>query len=177
MKILIFNLGICDAASKNSSRLKCRLCGGMRGIMTKDVLISIAGLQFEAEAEDAVEVISRGEYYKKNGKHYLVYDELSEEEQAVSKCLLKISEQKVELTKKGSTNVHILFEEGKANMTYYNTPYGDLMLGITTHKIRIKEEEQLLELSLQYAIDMNYQHVSECELSVRVEPVDRVPKE
>ena len=62
-------------------------------------------------------------------------------------------------------------------MTYYNTPYGDLMLGITTHKIRIKEEEQLLELSLQYAIDMNYQHVSECELSVRVEPVDRVPKE
>ena len=28
-------------------------------------------------------------------------------------------------------------------MTYYNTPYGDLMLGITTHKIRIKEEEQL----------------------------------
>mgnify|MGYP002510927723 CR=1 FL=1 len=62
-------------------------------------------------------------------------------------------------------------------MTYYNTPYGDLMLGITTHKIKIKEEEKLLELSLQYAIDINYQHASECELSVRVEPVEHAPEE
>ena len=139
--------------------------------MTKDVLITVSGLQFEAETEEAVEVISRGEYYCKNGKHYLIYDELSEEEQAVSKCMLKISDRVVELTKKGSINVHILFEEGRTNMTYYSTPYGDLMLGITTHGIEVKEGGQLLTLKLRYVLAMNYQHVSECELRVRVEPL------
>ena len=61
MKILIFNLGICGVTSKNYSRLQCRLCGGMRGIMTEDVMIRIAGRQFDPEAEDAVEVISCGQ--------------------------------------------------------------------------------------------------------------------
>ncbi len=139
--------------------------------MTKDVLITVSGLQFETETEEAVEVISRGEYYCKNGKHYLIYDELSEEEQAVSKCMLKISEHVVELTKKGNINVHILFEKDRMNMTYYNTPYGDLMLGITTRGIELEESGQLLVLKLKYMLAMNYQHVSECELSVRVEPL------
>lgn len=139
--------------------------------MTKDVLITVSGLQFESETEDAVEVISRGEYYFRNGKHYLIYDELSEEEQAVSKCVLKISENIVELTKKGSINVHILFEEEKTNMTYYNTPYGDLMLGITTRGMELTETENRIELRLAYMLVMNYQHVSECELRVCVEPL------
>ena len=44
--------------------------------MTKDVLIAIKGLQFE-EAEDAeeIEVIQRGQYFQRNGAHYLMYEE------------------------------------------------------------------------------------------------------
>ena len=39
--------------------------------MTKDVLLSISGLQFAAQDEEdvePVEVITAGDYYKKNGK-------------------------------------------------------------------------------------------------------------
>ena len=44
--------------------------------MTKDVLLSISGLQFAARDEEDVEpieVITAGDYYKKNGKHYILY--------------------------------------------------------------------------------------------------------
>ena len=48
--------------------------------MTKDVLISISGLQFaEGENSEPVEVITSGSYYKKNGKHYILYDEVAED--------------------------------------------------------------------------------------------------
>ena len=40
--------------------------------MTKDVLISISGLQFAGgENSEPVEVITSGSYYKKNGRHYI----------------------------------------------------------------------------------------------------------
>ena len=47
--------------------------------MTKEVLVKISGLQFAGEAEnEPVEVITTGDYYKRNGKHYILYDEIME---------------------------------------------------------------------------------------------------
>ena len=44
--------------------------------MTKDILVSISGLQVSPEMEsDTVEVISPGEYYYRNDKHFVVYEE------------------------------------------------------------------------------------------------------
>lgn len=140
--------------------------------MTKNVIISITGLQFEAEADEAIEVVSRGEYHFQNGKHFLTYEELVEEENEVSRCIMKISGKAVELTKRGASNVHMLFEKGNTNMTYYNTPYGELLLTITTRDIQVTEQENKLSLLLHYNLDMNYQHISECELRVEVESVE-----
>ena len=47
--------------------------------MTKDVIVSISGLQMPAEGEaEPVEVITVGDYYQKNGKHYVLYEEVNE---------------------------------------------------------------------------------------------------
>ncbi len=139
--------------------------------MTKDVLITVSGLQFETEEDEAVEVISRGEYYFRNGKHFLVYDEPTGDADENSKCVIKISKEAVEVNKKGAVNVHMLFEKDVSNMTYYTTPVGDMLIEITTLGIVWKEEEDSIYLKLTYALDMNYQHISECELTIRVDAV------
>ena len=47
------------------------------GNMTEEVLISVKGLHALAtEDEDEVEVFSAGKYYFKNGKHYILYEEM-----------------------------------------------------------------------------------------------------
>ena len=47
--------------------------------MTKDVLITISGLQIADDTSaQPVEVITSGEYYCRNGKHYILYDEVME---------------------------------------------------------------------------------------------------
>ena len=50
--------------------------------MTKDVLISISGLQVDVNDMESnnepIETISTGNYFFKNGKHYLLFEEVSE---------------------------------------------------------------------------------------------------
>ena len=47
--------------------------------MTEEVLISVKGLHtLEDTQKDEVEVISAGKYYKRNGKHYVLFEETVE---------------------------------------------------------------------------------------------------
>ena len=61
--------------------------------MTKDILLKISGMQFTADNSDPnepepVEIIAPGEYYFKNGKHYIIYDEVMEGFASVQKMYL-----------------------------------------------------------------------------------------
>ena len=55
--------------------------------MTEDILISVKGLHALNDAEDEqeqeIEVFSAGKYYFKNGKHYILYEEQSEEDGSI----------------------------------------------------------------------------------------------
>lgn len=139
--------------------------------MTKEVLISVKGLQFEIDEDEAVEVISVGEYYYRNGKHYIMYEELLPNEDGrneLTKNTIKISDQQIDIIKKGVSNVHMIFELNKKNMTFYNTPFGDLLIGLNTTYINVNSSGDNLDVKLEYALDVNYSHVSDCEIKINV---------
>ena len=140
--------------------------------MTKDVLVTISGLQIMSMAEDSepVEVITAGDYYKKNNKHYVIYDEVTEGFDGTTKNIIKLQEDCVDITKRGITNVHMVFEQGKKNMTYYTTPYGTLQMGIAATNLELTESEENLHMKADYALDMNEEHVADCYLALQVQP-------
>lgn len=138
--------------------------------MTKDVLVAIAGLQYELESEEPIEVITAGQYFCKNEKHYVLYDEILDESNEVCKNRIKIGTDMVEILKSGASNVHMVFELGKKNLTYYNTPFGSLLIGIDTTKIVCSESEEAIELNIEYGLEVNYSHVSDCSITVKVTP-------
>lgn len=138
--------------------------------MTKDVLVTIAGLQYELESEEPIEVITAGQYFCKNEKHYVIYDEILDEMNEVCKNRIKIGTDMVEILKSGASNVHMVFELGKKNLTYYNTPFGSLLIGIDTTKIVCSESEEAIELNIEYGLEVNYSHVSDCSITVKVTP-------
>ena len=58
--------------------------------MDKDVWVSVAGLQFGDNPEgDRIEIITPGSYYKKKDKHYLLYDEVIEGSDEVTKNIVR----------------------------------------------------------------------------------------
>lgn len=138
--------------------------------MTKDVLVSLRGLQFEQadESPDEIETITVGAYYEKNGKHYVLYDEVTEGFEEPTKNKIKFSEHALELTRTGLVNVHMVFEENRKNMTSYHTPYGDIIVGIDTKEIQIKEQEDQIDVNVCYALDVNYEFLADCEISIEI---------
>ena len=90
--------------------------------MTKDVLVTISGLQIAKKGEEdtePVEVIMAGDYYKKNDKHYVIYDEIVEGYDGTTKNIIKLQEDCVDITKRGLMNVHMVFEKNKKNGRQY----------------------------------------------------------
>ena len=85
--------------------------------------------------------------------------------------MLKISPNLVELSKKGYSNVNMVFETGKKTMTYYSTPLGNLLIGIYTSSITIVEREEGLVVFIRYSLEINYDHIADCSITIKV--IDR----
>lgn len=134
--------------------------------MTKDVLISLRGLQFDQSDSDAekIETIMTGSYYEKNGNHYVLFDEVMEGFTEPIKNRIKFGEQGLELTRSGAVNVHMIFEKNRKNMTSYNTPYGNILIGIDTQKIHITQESERIVVDVDYALDVNYEYLADCRI-------------
>lgn len=135
--------------------------------MNKDVLVSVSGIQLTIDGENPVEIISRGQYYKKNGKSYIKYQEISEDNE-VTECMIKVDGSRLEITKKGNSRSCMLFELDRNCMTPYETPFGTLMMGITTSDLIVLEDDDALVIKVRYSLDINYQFVSECTVDIKV---------
>ncbi len=139
--------------------------------MTKDILLSISGLQFAAEEDgvgEPVEVITPGDYYKKNDKHYVLYDEVMEGFEGTTKNVIKIAEDCLDITKKGVSNVHMIFEKNKKNVTYYYTPFGSLLIGIDAKQVKIAETEENIDVSVNYDLEINYEFLANCNITMNI---------
>lgn len=138
--------------------------------MTQEVLLTLQGLQFDQREVDAdkIETVTVGDYYKKNGKHYVVYEEVTEGFEQTTKNRLKISENMLELSRNGLINMHMVFQENKKNLTNYNTPFGQILIGIDTKKIQIKEQADKIVVDVDYSLDINYEFLSDCHIKINI---------
>lgn len=141
-------------------------------LMNKDVLISINGLQVVEDTNDTVEVITVGEYYNRNGKHFIMYDEMDDDSGAITKNLVKISGESIEIKRTGMITTTMLFETDKINKSYYSTPFGDLMVEIETNSIDVDESDTSLDIKIDYALSVNNQELNTCAISIKVKETE-----
>jgi uncharacterized beta-barrel protein YwiB (DUF1934 family) len=76
----------------------------------------------------------------------------------------------MELTKSGLVSVQMVFEEGKKNLTQYNTPYGSLMMGVEATKMQFAETEDIIKINVDYALEINEEHSADCNIRITVRP-------
>jgi len=135
--------------------------------MKKNVVITVRGLQHQAEDDEPVEVISAGTYLRKDDTHYLSYEE-ADEDGKITKNRIKITPESIEMTKQGGITTQMLFVRGQKQYACYATPFGDLTLGMTTKHIKVTEENRQISAALRYDLEVNGTHMSECELDIEV---------
>lgn len=121
------------------------------------------------EGDEPIEIVVPGEYYFRNGSHYLRYEEMLEDHGDPTVNYIKISPKGMEVRKKGQVNTYMVFEQGKRNMAFYTTSFGTLEMGISATNLELKESDSRLDMKVNYSLDLNQEHVADCCLDIHAQ--------
>jgi uncharacterized beta-barrel protein YwiB (DUF1934 family) len=132
----------------------------MRGKMTKDIIVNIEGRQLDSD-EMVMIFKADGVYHLQRQKHYIQYDEPTETEGAVIKNMIKISPNRIEITKKGAASSQMYFDIDQNTEAIYQTPYGNLCFQVKTSGITVEETENSILVKLEYTLYSEGSHLSD----------------
>ncbi len=142
--------------------------------MTKQVLLTISGLHYdtfpgEEDENEPIEIITPATYYLKNGKHYVIYEEMVEGMPGTIQNKIRIAgNNQLEIKKSGLANTRMVFEKDKINMTQYETPYGEFLIGIFTKNMLVDVTEKNIDISVNYELDINSEKVADCDIRMNI---------
>lgn len=139
--------------------------------MTKETILTISGLHSnDGETGEPIEIITPAQYYMRNGKHYVMFDEVMEGVEGEIKSTLKLAEDRVELLRSGATLTRMIFEENQEHQTVYKTPMGPLFLSLYTEKIRAEIEEEQITVEIDYSLKAEESILTESTIRLHVCP-------
>ena len=137
--------------------------------MTKDIILTISGLhETDGESDAPVEIISPGQYFLKNGKHYILFDEVMEGLEGTIKSTIKISEKQVELLRSGAASTRMVFEKDQEHNMIYQTPMGPLAISVYTEDIISDVKEDEINLGIIYSLKADEQVLTESHVRINV---------
>ncbi len=140
--------------------------------MKKNVKVSISGIQ-NNDNEETVEVVSVGEMMQRDDHICVSYEEAADNAAGVDcqlvKSMLKVKPDQIEIIKKGAAQTHMVFIEDRDTISYYSTPFGELEVAIHTDRLERKERDNGFQILLEYALEINASHMSNCNVDIRVD--------
>lgn len=117
--------------------------------MKKKAIISVSSEQVGSD-DDVIEVVTPGNFYKKDDSYYAVYEETEVSGMEGTTTTLKIGPDKFSLIRMGSTNAKMEFDKKIKSVSMYNTPYGTIELKIETRNLDINVADNGGSISVNY---------------------------
>lgn len=143
--------------------------------MTKDIILTISGLHDNEGEEDApIETMTPGQYYLKNGKHYVVYDEIIDGLEGALKSTIKFTDDQVELIRNGAATTRMIFQPGQEHMVVYQTPMGPLSISLYTEDIETEILEERISLKIDYSLKTEGVVISESTVHIEICPKELI---
>jgi len=124
--------------------------------MNKEVIVKVKGIQGSLVEDEAIEMITTGQYFEKNGKVYIKYEDTALDEDQVTSTTIKLDEDQVSILRFGATNTQMIFEKDKEHYTPYETAFGLFELTLRTKDIHLVMGADRIDLLVDYTIDINH---------------------
>lgn len=124
--------------------------------MKQKAIISVSSKQ-SLNQEDIIEVVTPGDFYKKENYYYAVYEETEISGMSGTTTTLKIGKDKFSLIRMGSTSAKMDFDKKVKNISMYNTPYGTLELKIETKDLDINIDDDGGNVLVNYNMSLSGQ--------------------
>ena len=120
------------------------------------VLLSIRGEQyFDGIDPDATELMTEGSMVLTGDGMVLTYEESQLTGMEGTTTTLEVKGPRVILTRSGTVNSQMVFEEGRQHTSLYETPFGELSVDIQTSCLRhnLTERGGLMEIKYSIAVE------------------------
>ena len=104
--------------------------------------------------------IAMTRYTKRGGKEYIKFEEVYDGADQKSVSLIKISDDCVEVSRKGAITTCMEFVKNKKTVSCYNTPYGSINISIFTSVLMIERQEDAIHILLEYTMEVNDQQMN-----------------
>ena len=66
----------------------------------------------------------------------------------------------------------MVFEKNKKNLTYYRTPYGQMLVGLNTRSMEINVTEEKIDVLVDYELDVNHEPMADCRIKMNITSKD-----
>jgi len=138
--------------------------------MKKNAIISIASKQSDGNEDDgdAIEVVTPGEFYKKDNCYYAVYEETEISGMEGTTTTLKIEEEDFTLIRTGTTNTEMKFKKYARDLTLYNTPHGALDLTVDTRELKMNVDNTGGDVFIDYDMIIGNQQILSTTLKIKI---------
>lgn len=137
--------------------------------MEKEVVISIKGMQkYEGAPPDVIELVTEGRLVREGGSYTLSYQESELTGLEGTTTSFEVRGPQVILSRTGSVNSQMVFEEGKQHTSLYETPFGELAIDIRTSRLRHSLTERGGLLDLRYSISVDHSATGRNAFKIRV---------
>ena len=142
---------------------------GVNVMRMKDVIISVTGVQQGVNGPDAMELVTAGQYGQDEKETLLTWQESELTGMEGTKTSLRVQPRGVVLSREGTLNTRMEFEEGRKRYFLYETPFGSATMGLNTRRIVNRLGVHGGEIEIDYSVDMDDTIVGRNRFFIRVQ--------
>ena len=136
--------------------------------MRKNVIMTVVGCVRNGDVpEDVVKLFTTGYLSGEEGSWRLRYTETDPETSQRSHVTLRMEKDSVSMSRDGLGKTLMEFTPGKRFEGLYETPYGDMNIGIFPNEVSYRVNGGDGEINLSYRMDIQGQYTGDRELHIR----------
>ncbi len=134
----------------------------------KKVYVSISGTSTVSGESDKTELVTEGEFKVLGDKYLLKYQEQLSDTGDGCTTIIKINDRTVVMSRSGSINTQMIFENGKKHIGHYETPIGSFTISVSTEELNVNMHDGGGNVEIRYILDINNQTQIENYLNLNI---------
>lgn len=137
--------------------------------MEENYLITVLGTQKIDGESDSIEVITTGDYRREAGQVIITYPEFSQEDPNIrTDTTVTFDGEILTIERRGEMSSRLMLEKGRRHRCLYDTPMGQMLIGIFTDSITAELDDGGGVIRASYQLDFNNSAVSYNEFNITV---------
>ena len=106
--------------------------------------------------DDKIELMTTGNFYKKNENYFISYKESLDDNQSYVKTIIKVEPHgKITVSRNGNNSSEMVFEKGQQHLSQYDVGEGPFVVCICANSINNSLSDNGGNLSIDYNITIN----------------------